>query len=152
MKEELYWGKLTWGLFHTIAEQIQEPKELNNIKKLVEVICQHLPCPHCRDHAKIYLKRKTLDKYVKTRNDLKMYLYEFHNVVNVRTKKKIQPTQILEQYSKVNLLNLLNIWVKYFKIFKITPYTIKEHSDREKIKVDVYKYVNNYLSKLKSAK
>ena len=152
MKEELYWGKLTWGLFHTIAEQFQEPKELNNIKKLVEVICQHLPCPHCRDHAKIYLKRKTLDKYVKNRNDLKMYLYEFHNVVNVRTKKKIQPTKILEQYSKVNLLNLLNMWVKYFKIFKITPYTIKEHSDREKIKVEVYKYVNNYLSKLKSTK
>ena len=152
MKEELYWGKLTWGLFHTIAEQLQEPKEFNNIKKLVETICQNLPCPHCRDHAKIYLKKKTLDKYVKTRNDLKMYLYEFHNVVNVRTKKKIQPIQILDQYSKINLFNLLNMWAKYFKIFQITPYTIKEHSDREKVKGQVYKYVNNYLHKLNSSK
>tara|TARA_Y100000385_G_scaffold132161_1_gene137434 strand:+ start:517 stop:960 length:444 start_codon:yes stop_codon:yes gene_type:complete len=143
MKEELYWGKLTWGLFHTIAEKIQDPKELNKIKNLIVTVCQNLPCPHCRDHAKTYLNKKSIQKLVQTSGDLKKYLWEFHNVVNVRTKKKIQPPEILQQYTNVHFMNLLNKWVTYFKVFRITPYTIKEHSDREKTKHHVYQYLKS---------
>ena len=143
MKEELYWGKLTWGLFHTIAEKTQDPKELNNIKNLIISVCQNLPCPHCRDHANTYLKKKSIHKTVQTKGDLIKYLWEFHNVVNVRTRKKIQPPEILQQYSNVHFITLLNRWAMYFKVFKITPYNIKEHSEREKIKHQVYHYLKS---------
>ena len=148
MKEELYWGKLTWGLLHTIAEKIKDPSELNNIKNMITKVCHNLPCPHCKDHAKTFLKTKSMDKMVKSKEDLKLYLHGFHNVVNVRTKKKVQPIKILDQYSEINLLNLLNLWVKYFKVFKITPYTIHEHTEREKVKYQVYYYLKSIESKL----
>lgn len=148
MKEELYWGKLTWGLFHTIAEKIQHPKELSTLKNLIVIVCHNLPCPHCREHAKTYLKKKPIEKVVKTHVDLKKYLWEFHNVVNVRTKKRIQSPEILQQYSNMNFLNLLNNWARYFKVYNVTPYTIKEHTEREKTKKQVYQYLNEKISTL----
>ena len=110
MKEELYWGKLTWGLFHTIAEKNQDPEELNKIKKMISEICDNLPCPHCRAHAKTYLNKKPIQKLARTSIELKKYLWEFHNVVNVRTKKKIQPPEVLQQYTNVNFTNLLALF------------------------------------------
>ena len=145
MKEELYWGKLTWGLFHTIAEKNQDPEELNKIKKMISEICDNLPCPHCRAHAKTYLNKKPIQKLARTNNELKKYLWEFHNVVNVRTKKKIQPPEVLLQYSNVNFTNLLNNWNRYFKVYNVNPYTIKEHSQREKLRHQVYIYLQKWI-------
>ncbi len=148
MKEELYWGKLTWCLFHTIAEKITDIKELTNIINLIVLICQNLPCPYCKQHAQTYLNKKSIHKLVKTKDDLKRYLFEFHNVVNMRTKKQIQPIQILEQYSKINLGAILHQWLKFFRIFRLTPYVMREHSEREKAKQKVYGYLISIQDKL----
>ena len=145
MKEELYWGKLTWGLFHTMSEKINDTTQLNNIINMIVLICNYLPCPYCRSHAKTYITRKPINKLVRTKEELKKYLFDFHNVVNMKTKKPIYQPQILEQYAKINLYTLLKNWVIYFRIFNITPYTIKEHTEREKIK----NQVNNYLLSIK---
>lgn len=141
MKEQLYWGKLTWWLFHTIAEKMNDIKELSNITNLIILICHNLPCPYCKDHAKIYLNKKPINKMVKTKEELKKYIYDFHNVVNLRTKKNIYPPEILNQYTSVNLGVLLNNWIRFFKIYRITPYVMKEHIEREKIKKKVSEYL-----------
>ena len=149
MKIELYWGKLTWGLFHTIAEKINDENELMNIKNLIVSVCSNLPCPYCRDHAKTYLSKKPINKLVRTKDELKKYFFHFHNVVNLRTKKPIYSVKILEQYASVNFNSLLNNWMKFFKIFRITPYDLREHSDREKTKQQVYNYLVSIKHKFK---
>ena len=48
------WGALTWKLFHTLAEKVDENKFLENKDKLVKIIidtCKHLPCPDCSKDA-----------------------------------------------------------------------------------------------------
>tara|TARA_B100000401_G_C52813910_1_gene725613 strand:- start:3759 stop:4208 length:450 start_codon:yes stop_codon:yes gene_type:complete len=147
MKEELYWGKFTWALFHTCAAKINVEQEIPNLITMIELVCANLPCPDCRLHAKTYLQKNPIRKIVNNKDSLIKYLHEFHNVVNLRTRKRTYNINILEQYKNYDLKLIINTWVKYFRIFHISPYTIKEHSNREKIKNQVHKYINDNIHK-----
>ena len=107
------WGIPTWYFFHTFAEKITENhfiKKREECLNLLKEICFNLPCPYCRDHAKQYLKNNNFDN-IRTKEQLKIFLFHFHNKVNKRKKNKEFGIEILEQYKKINIINA---W-KYFK-------------------------------------
>lgn len=100
------WSIPTWMLFHGMAEKIDPIFYKNNKKdvlNIISVICDNLPCPYCRQNASQYLKKNM--KNIDTKEDLKLFLYRFHNDVNNKLKKKHFNVTILNKYKNINILH-----------------------------------------------
>jgi hypothetical protein len=112
------WGPITWYLFHSLAEKIQDEyfiEEKENILTLFKKVCNCLPCPSCKEHA-INSMRKANFKNIKTKKDLKLFLMEFHNIVNSNTNKKIQFTleQLTDKYKLANINNIVTQFINTY--------------------------------------
>jgi len=136
-----------------LAEKIKDEhvhSEIVKIQEIVFMIVTILPCPECREHGKKYLQQEIKHNRfgnINDKNILKTFLYNFHNVVNSKTGKRICNVDILKQYSNINLLFVLDQWNKYFKLFTIDQYTIREESDRKKKKLIILNYLKNNIEK-----
>jgi hypothetical protein len=98
------WANPTWFFFHTVIEKINpeqyviiKQELLNHIKN----ICSILPCPDCASHAVQYMKQ--IKQPPLTKEAFKYMLFQFHNSVNLRTKKPLFNYTSMEMYSRVNL-------------------------------------------------
>jgi len=82
--KKMEWGEPTWLLFHTLSEKAK-PGDFDKIRidllNAIYNICNNLPCPVCANHATEYIKSSHFFN-IKTKEELKMFLYVFHNVVN----------------------------------------------------------------------
>ena len=99
------WSVPTWMLFHGMAEKIDERFFKNNkeeVLNIIKMICDNLPCPYCRVNASKYIKKTMIN--VNTKEDLKIFLYTFHNHVNKKLKKKHFEKSILNKYKNINML------------------------------------------------
>jgi hypothetical protein len=116
--KKMKWGEPTWFLFHTLAEKVKaeyfslvRTELLNNIY----AICKNLPCPNCASHATQYLNGINFNT-IRTKEDLKLMLFHFHNNVN---EKKGLPIFYLvdlnEKYSKAVTLNIINNFIMHFR-------------------------------------
>ena len=88
--KDLEWGISTWQLIHFIGENIDENFYNSNKKDIVNMIktiCFNLPCPHCADHAKFYLRNINYN-ILDTKEKFKRLFYNFHNVVNKHLNKE----------------------------------------------------------------
>ena len=90
MKKKV-WANAVWFLFHTLAEKIKpeactSSKELTNLYQQISLICANLPCPDCQGHAMNYLSRVNVSQVTATKENLIVFLWQFHNHVNARTK------------------------------------------------------------------
>jgi len=115
---KLRWGPSTWFLFHTLAEKIKE-KDFDILKNelidLIKSICMNLPCPNCSNHATQYIQNLNYIS-IRTKNDLKIFLFNFHNDVNRRRNVKLFSLEELNsKYSKSNTLNIINNFVSVFQ-------------------------------------
>lgn len=113
------WGNACWFLFHTLAEKLKPEydtsEELQTILYHFKQVCYNLPCPSCSEHAVKHLE-KAIFRNVKTRDDLKMFFLEFHNIVNKRLDKKIfTKNQCDEMYIKANLIKIVNHFISVMK-------------------------------------
>ena len=98
------WGTKIWNFFHTLAEKISDKDFLENrinILNLIKESCNYLPCPKCTAHAQNSLKFAKLD-CINSKEDLKIFLLQFHNLVNLKNKKKPYPKKDLDKYSTFN--------------------------------------------------
>lgn len=116
-----YWGNITWIFFHTLAEKIK-PEEFEKNKELfINIIiktCNHLPCPHCSQHATEVLSTTHLNN-IKTKSHFIEFLRQFHNIVNIKLKKKeLSKEEIKDLYKDFNLLNVLVILINTYKSVK----------------------------------
>ena len=96
------WGNIIWELVHVFIENIIPEKFQNDRKAICSQlyeICTNLPCSYCSNHAKTYLKQKRLFA-VTSKEQLKAFFYEFHNNVNIRTKKRPENKEILNSYTE----------------------------------------------------
>jgi hypothetical protein len=112
----LLWGTYTWILFHWMGEQIKEEyfqEEREKLLTFIVKICSLLPCPTCREHARDYLKHTSIN-LVRTKDELRHYLFHFHNSVNLRSKKEYQPHSILDKYKQINFDLLFKSWDYHF--------------------------------------
>ena len=82
------WGNATWFLFHGLAMKVKDeyPKEYINILYYFTKICNVLPCPDCKMHATESNNKANLN-LINSNNQLKDYLWQFHNRVNKRLRK-----------------------------------------------------------------
>jgi hypothetical protein len=112
------WGRHTWILFHCLAEKLKL-ESIHMIPKILYMykrVCAHLPCPICRRHAtKLLTNYKEYNK-IKTKQELKKFVLDFHNIVNKHTNKPIVPIHILTQYESLSLYPIYISWHKYFNI------------------------------------
>ena len=115
------WGKYTWILFHIIVEKI-DPLSFNKISfkiiNWIKKICLNLPCPYCSEHATTLLNKYKNYNKILNKEDLKRFIYEFHNIVNKKVGKKIQDIDVLEKYKNGNLNKYiknmeLSFYIKY---------------------------------------
>lgn len=139
------WGHNTWIFFHCLAEKLKEdsihliPAILNIYKE----ICACLPCPMCRGQATKLLKNYRLYNLITTKQALKQFVFEFHNIVNKKTNKPQQPKDILDTYADHNLyIDTMN----WYRTFNINIYNIKLSLDKMNIrhvKQRTYKFLVN---------
>jgi hypothetical protein len=113
------WGNITWYLFHGIAEKIKEEKFSENkdlIINIIKSICGNLPCPDCADHA-----TKTLNSInfntINSKNELKEFLFKFHNIVNQRIKKQqFKFEELDKKYSCIIMTLIFNYFLNVYSI------------------------------------
>jgi hypothetical protein len=142
------WGYSTWLVFHTIAEKIKDEKfteEKDNIIKYIKSICNNLPCPDCSKHSTETLKKFNFNKKINSKDDLKIFLFEFHNLVNMKRKQKISELSVLNNYEKANFQRILTYWYNTFKIQGIEKNRMADYSAIKYCKSQFIKYIkNNY--------
>ena len=143
-----YWGPATWTLIHVLAEKLTNNELVKPIIQLIKQICSCLPCPICREHSTLILHKYSMYDKINTTNDLKRFIWEFHNQVNKKLGKPEYNYIGLTKYSKYNLLSILNIWLKYFNIFitDVKLYTIKNKINvtKKTVKEFIYTYQNMF--------
>lgn len=106
------WGPITWFFLHTFSEKIHEYAFQKNrilYLNLLYNLCSNLPCPTCSNHAKYYLNSNNF-KNINSKNELRIFFWNFHNNVNMRLNKNIQDRSILKMYFHGNFQQILSIF------------------------------------------
>jgi len=137
-KPTMIWGPPIWFLFHTLAEKVKEhafPTICTELLNNIYSIATHLPCPVCSTHAIEYLNRINFNS-IRTKYDLKMMLFQFHNEVNTR-KGYPQFTigELNEKYSTANTVNIIHNFMFHFKDKHRSPKLIADDLQRSRISV-----------------
>ena len=117
-QKKMKWGQPTWFLFHTIAEKIK-PDEFHYIRlellNIISIICNNLPCPDCANHASEYMN-KINKNTIRTKQDLKLMLFQFHNVVNQKKNFPLFSIDELDsKYSNANTINIIQNFMYHFQ-------------------------------------
>ena len=99
------WGSPTWILLHTITTKIK-PDHYDKVKhallEWIKQLVSVLPCPDCASHATTHLMSINAKSLVTKEMFIEM-LWLFHNRVNARIGKPVQPRKVLDIYKRVNL-------------------------------------------------
>jgi hypothetical protein len=105
------WGNNIWFLFHSLAHKINEDKfefHKNNIIFIIKTICNTLPCPDCSRDATAMLNKIDFN-IIRNKNDLKMFIFNFHNAINAKLQKPLFNYQDLDnKYQNINIDALYN--------------------------------------------
>jgi len=146
--KKMKWGEPTWFLFHTLAEKVKE----NNFQSirldlinLITIICSNLPCPDCANHATNYMK-KINPASIKTKQELKLMLFQFHNVVNQNKGFSLFPIDNLEsKYSNANTVNIIQNFIIHFQDKHRSIRMIANDLHRNRITEQLKLWFNNNL-------
>jgi len=150
-KKKMKWGEPTWFFFHTLAEKVKDSEFLKIRLEIINIIisiCGSLPCPLCSNHASEYMKKSNINN-VRTKQDLKEYLWKFHNEVNERKGFILFPISDLdEKYSKANLIPIINNFIYFFqeKTNNVKNLSIDLHKDiiLKKVKLWLQQNMSNF--------
>lgn len=74
------WGPSVWRILHAAAERL--PATAAALTTAIRALDGALPCPDCRKHYHAWLQAHPVD------GDLRIWLLDLHNDVNVRTGKE----------------------------------------------------------------
>ncbi len=138
------WGPATWQLLHCMVVKTKDiitPPEIQDLKKIIERVVSNLPCPICSGHAVSYFKQNNYSR-ITTLEQLRYFLFLFHNNVNVRLKKD---TITYEQhdliYKNMNLELVLRHMLHVYNNMNSTNVTMMLYSfHRNSIINDLNRY------------
>ena len=142
-----HWGPITWLFFHTVAEKITEAGFKNHKKTifaLVTEVCHNLPCPYCVSHATEYLKENNIN-LVKSKYDLQLYLFQFHNTVNFENKRPRFKVNDLVLYKKARLQPISSSFLYRFTENQYNR-LMNEQTRRIMIGNKIRKWLNKYYN------
>lgn len=112
------WGPSCWYLFHGLASKVKE-EEFEKIKlslwaNIVD-ICNNLPCPDCRKHAMDTISKTNKQNILKSKRNLELFLFDFHNMVNTRKGYKILTIQEYDtMYKNANIQLIIYNFINVF--------------------------------------
>lgn len=146
VKKEI-WGTATWYLFHTLSYKLKHDNE-QQVKTLYnhfKNFCNHLPCPICKEHAMRFLA-KVNDNNIKTKDNLIIIMFTFHNEVNRMTNSNIFTMEEHNKlYDKANTDNMVKYFINVWSYKNGTGYQgIKENSFSKQQCINKFK---SYISK-----
>ncbi len=148
------WGPPTWQLLHCMALKVKETitlPQLQELKHMIERIVSNLPCPICSSHATSYFKTNHFQR-IQTIQQLQLFLFLFHNSVNVRIKKPlITYEEHLLIYRPMSIDMVVRNMFHVYQNMNSTNVTMMLYSfHRKTILQDLHKYFrqNNTLFNL----
>jgi len=108
------WAPPTWAFFHTFAAKVNKQffeANRDQCLSIIKMACNCLPCPECTRHA-IHFFTRVNRNTVKTKEDLILMLFDFHNSVNRRLGKAQFTKESLVMYNNyridIALVNFIN--------------------------------------------
>jgi hypothetical protein len=115
--KKMKWGEPTWFFMHTMAQKIK-PEYFQQVRQgllsQINSICRNLPCPDCAAHAAQYLDKSNFNR-IQSKDELILFLYDFHNSVNLRKGLPQFPKEELyDKYSKANTVNIIQYFIFHF--------------------------------------
>jgi len=137
--KEMLWGEPTWLLFHTLAEKIKEdefPKLRKELLDNIMKICNNLPCPTCAQHATQYMNSVNFNN-IQSKEQLKLFLFAFHNEVN---RRKDYEKFNINDLSKYNNAVTVNVVRNFFYHFSKRSYNVRmavDNMHRQKMLKDL---------------
>jgi hypothetical protein len=144
------WGEATWYFFHTMVEKIMEEYFLELRDQLVEMIkniCSYLPCPVCAEHATNYMRNVSFASF-QTKEDLKIFLFTFHNDVNKRTGKPLFPLNELDdKYRAANTLRVCNYFLARFRVKSKNLQMLATEMNRDIILRNIQQWIQEHIDK-----
>jgi hypothetical protein len=146
--KKMKWGEPTWFFLHTVAQKIK-PEYFYQIRQgvlyQISSVCRNLPCPDCAGHAAQYLDKSNFNR-IQTKEDLIMFLYDFHNIVNKKKGFSIFPKEDLyDKYSKANTINIINNFLIHFSDKSKSIHMISNDIYRSRVISDLKMWLNNNL-------
>ena len=100
------WANPVWFFFHGMAEKVHEDFFLANkgaCLNIVKTICGALPCPMCRKAATKYMSNVG-ESYIPSKEHFKKMLFDFHNHVNKKLRKKQFTRKELSIYKRLQFI------------------------------------------------
>jgi hypothetical protein len=108
------WGMPTWVFMHTLLAKIPDDQYVaGDVLMQIKSICSVLPCPDCASHATQYLS-KVDAKQVPTKDSFQRLMWQFHNFVNLKTRKQVYPIENLAIYNTLSLHFVYNVFLREF--------------------------------------
>lgn len=145
------WGPPTWSLLHCLsikAKDTMNKEQLEDVKRLIQLIVQNLPCPICSTHAISHFNKFQF-KSIRTLAELRTYLWDFHNNVNSRTDKpRITFEEHLLIYQRMDFSNVLQHFIQTYQHISNTTVTMMLYSFHRQTmlkQVSLYFKSNAYL-------
>lgn len=138
------WGNATWFLFHGLADKLK-PEYENFSKELMSCfynICNNLPCDYCSNHSMQVMKGCNIQN-INTKEKLKDFLWQLHNIVNKRLKKEIFTKEERDNlYCKINTNNI----IYNFRIVMNKSHRIEKAMMGSFKRQQYLKYFNNLIN------
>jgi hypothetical protein len=109
------WGPATWTMLHCLVLKIKDDAtNIEPLKTLIAAICDNLPCPYCAAHARTAIQKSNFSK-MQDILSLRVFVFQLHNNVNERLKKKkMEYSEHLEKYKCANLVEVTNTFIKVY--------------------------------------
>jgi hypothetical protein len=149
-KPKMTWGEPTWFLLHTLAEKVKPeffPQIRESLLNVIFSICSCLPCPECAEHAKKYIMTTGKLRQIRTQEELKMMLFEFHNYVNFRKKYPIfSVDELREKYARANTQNIIRNFVVHFQEKSNNPNLLSAELYRNRVLVQLTEWFQTNIS------
>lgn len=147
-KKKMKWGEPIWFLFHTLAEKVKEESFQTirlDLLNTISIICNNLPCPDCANHASEYIRKINFSS-IKTKQDLKLMLFQFHNVVNQKKKFLLFSIDNLDsKYSKANTVNIIKNFMLNFQEKNHSIRMIANDMHRSRVADQLKTWFNNNI-------
>ena len=137
------WGPYTWILFHTLSHKLKDEyfqEEKDKLFDIIKSICYNLPCPYCREHAKGIISKVSIGS-IKSKEELKSFLFNFHNLVNNRLNKKAYNIEDLSKYNLANTYNVCQAFIKIYYLNSNNSRLLTDNFHRRKL---INKFIEYY--------
>jgi hypothetical protein len=147
-KKPMKWGEPTWFMFHTLAEKVK-PEYFQEIRmdmlNMILTICSNLPCPDCARHATSHLNSINFNA-IRTKDELRAMLHNFHNLVNKRKGFPEFPfDQLAPKYSVANTVNIIHYFMPFFEDKHASIRMIADDMHRSRIALQLKAWFNKNI-------